>query len=249
MKTRVFIGCLASFLALATLAWAADPAPGKIRVLLTHGGHAFETVPFFALFDSIPDVVYTKAEMPKAAELLKPGLEKQYDVLVMYDMNRKITPEQQAAFIALLNKGIGGVSLHHNVGANADWPEFRKIIGGKFVFADAEIDGTAYKKTPWKHDETLDVTIADKQHPITRGLKDFTIHDETYGKFYVAPGVHVLLTTKHPNNNPELAWVTKYGNSPVVYLMLGHDGKAYENPNYVELVSRSIRFAAGRLRD
>ena len=37
-------------------------------------------------------------------------------------------------------------------------------------------------------------------------------------------------------------WVTRYAASPVVYLMLGHDGEAYGNPQYRELVARSIRF-------
>jgi type 1 glutamine amidotransferase len=57
-----------------------------------------------------------------------------------------------------------------------------------------------------------------------------------------------LLKTAHPKNDPELAWVTRYGNSRVFYLMLGHDHSAYENPNYRELVARGIRWAAGRQR-
>ena len=63
---------------------------GKIRVLLTYGGHGFEQQPFFALFESIPDLEVTRAELPKQAELLKPGLEKQFDVIVRYDMCPKI---------------------------------------------------------------------------------------------------------------------------------------------------------------
>jgi len=43
-----------------------------------------------------------------------------------------------------------------------------------------------------------------------------------------------------------LAWVGEYGKSRVFYLMLGHDGKAYANPSYRELVLRGIRWAAGK---
>jgi hypothetical protein len=76
-----------------------------LRVLLTFGGHGFQEEPFFAMFDALDNVEYTKAPLPEKADLLKPGLEKQYDVIVMYDMVAGFTPEQQQAFVALLNEG------------------------------------------------------------------------------------------------------------------------------------------------
>ncbi len=216
-----------------------------IRILLTHGGHGFEAEPFYAMFDSMQGIEYTKAEMPREADLLKPGLENDYDCIVMYDMCRPaISPQQREAFIALLNTGIGVVSLHHNLGAQAGWDEYRAIIGGQFIFSDVEIDGTAYSTTPWSHGEDLDITVVATDHPITRGVSDFSIHDETYGKYYVSPDVKVLLTTDHPKNNPQLAWTLTYGKSPVFYLMLGHDGKAYANPNYSKLIRQGIEWAA-----
>ena len=220
---------------------------GKIRVLLTTGGHGFEAKPFYAMFDAMPNVRYTKAELPKQAELLKPGLEKDFDVIVMYDMVPSITPEQQKAFVALLKeRGVGLVSLHHNMGAHRDWDLFRKITGGKFFLEPTEIDGKKYPKSGWAHGQQLKVTVADKKHPITRGLQNFEIHDEVYNNYYTAPNVRVLLTTDHPKNDPELAWVTRFGKSPVFYLMLGHDNQAYKNPSFRKTVARGIRWAAGR---
>ena len=224
---------------------AAEPAKEeKIRVLLTTGGHGFQAEPFYGMFDAMKGITYTKAELPKDAVLLKPGLEKEYDCIVMYDMVRGIKPAEQKAFVELLKTGIGVVSLHHNLGAHRDWDEFRKIIGGKFILEEAEIDGKPFKKTPWSHDEDLKITVVDKEHPITRGVDDFEIHDETYGVYYTAPGIHVLLKTDHPKNNPELAWTLKYGKSRVFYLMLGHDGKAYANPALRKLIAQGIRWAA-----
>lgn len=243
--------CATLAMALAAALYAApvraqEPAAnGKIRVLLTYGGHGFDEKPFFALFDSLPGIQVTRAVLPKEADLLKPGLEKQFDVIVMYDMCGNFTPEQRKAFTDLLATGIGVVSLHHNLGAHGGWDEYRKIIGGKFIFKECEIDGKKYEKTPWSHGETLKVTVADKDHPITKGVQDFEIHDETYGKFYTADGVHVLLTTDHPKNNPALAWTTKYAKSPIFYLMLGHDNFAYENPSFQRLLTQGIRWAAG----
>ncbi|HID78443.1 MAG TPA: ThuA domain-containing protein, partial [Planctomycetaceae bacterium] len=131
-------------------------------------------------------------------------------------------------------------------GAHRDWGEFRKIIGGKFIFEPITIDGRRYEKTPWSHGEHLKIQIADRDHPITAGIEDFEIDDETYGPFYTAPGIHVLLKTDHPKNNPVVAWTNRYGNSRVFYLMLGHDAHAYGNPNFARLVHRGIRWVAGR---
>ncbi len=224
----------------------AEDKPETIRILLTFGGHGFEQQPFFALFDALPGIKVTKAEMPKDVGLLKPGLQKEYDAVVMYDMAGSITPEQQQAFMKLLEQGIGLVSLHHNFGAHRNWDEFTKIIGGKYVFADTVLEGKPYKPSTWSHDELLNVKIADPAHPITRGVQDFEIHDETYGGFYTASDAHVLLTTDHPKNSPDIAWTKNYGKSRVFYLMLGHDAKAWANPNYLKLLGQGIRWAAGK---
>lgn len=227
----------------------AEPSPAdgaKIRVLLTYGGHGFDEKPFFAMFDALPGVSYTKAPLPESAERLKPGLEKDCDVVVMYDMFSGLSDDQRKAFVGLLNAGIGVVSLHHNVGAHANWDEFRKIIGGKFIFQDCEIDGKKYAKSPWADGQHMRIHVADKEHPITQGLEDFEVHDEAYGTFYVAPDVHVLLTTDYATCNPQIAWTREYGKSRVAYLMLGHDNVAWSNPNYPKILGRAIQWAAGK---
>ncbi len=224
--------------------WAAEP--GKIRVLITTGGHGFEAQPFYAMFDAMPDVTYRRATLPKEADLLKPGLEKSVDVIVRYDMVPAVSPEQEKAFAALVQNGIGLVALHHNLAAHPDWEEYCKIIGGKYLLKPQTIDGKAFARSPYKHDEDLRIEVVDRQHPITKGLSDFSIHDESYGLFYTSPSIHVLLKTDHPRNNPLVAWTHTYGKSRVFYLMLGHDQHAYENAQYRELVHRGIRWAADR---
>ena len=101
-------------------------------------------------------------------------------------------------------------------------------------------------KIGYQHDVDFDVVVTDKSHPITKGLGDFSIHDEIYWGFRVGADSHPLLTTTHAKAGKPLAWVRQEGKSRVVYLQLGHDHQAYENPNYRQLVARSIRWAARR---
>jgi type 1 glutamine amidotransferase len=252
---RRWLGWTVAGLALliARVNWSAEPASpaaGKLRVLVITGGHAYEEPQFEAMFKSIPDIAVRYETYPKAAELLKPDLAKDTDVVVFYDMwAQGITPEQQKDYVALLKQGIGIVALHHTMGAHANWPEYEKIISGRFRVQDTVVDGKTVAKSGYDHDQDIDVKIADADHPITRGLKDFAIHDETYSNYDTSPDAHVLLTTKHPKSDPELAWVKTYERSRVFLLQLGHDHFAYENPTYRQLIARGIRWTAGRPTD
>ena len=111
LSSMILLSAVVAVLVAGLLPAPLSAAEGTIRVLLTTGGHGFEAEPFYAAFDAMPDVEYTKAELPKDADLLKPGLEKQYDCIVMYDMVPKITPDQQKAFAKLLETGIGATFL------------------------------------------------------------------------------------------------------------------------------------------
>ncbi len=246
-SVKTFFGLLAILLLAGSIDAKEALNEGKIRVLVITGGHGFEADPFFAIFKSIPDVAMDWAKYPDAAALLTPALTKKYDTVVFYDMwNEGLTPEQQKAFVGLLDKGIGVVALHHTLAAHEEWPEYCKIIGGKYFRKEHVVHGKKVPSSQYAHSEDLNVHIATQAHPITAGLKDFSIHDETYQNFFTAPDVQVLLTTDHPKNDPKLAWVKTYGNSRVFYLQLGHDHFAYDNPNYRTLVARGIRWTAGR---
>ena len=74
------------------------------------------------------------------------------------------------------------------------------------------------------------------------GVGDFTIEDETYENLFVSPDVETLLVTDHPLSTREIAWVKTTGKSPVFTLTLGHDAKAYNNPNFRRLVIQGIRW-------
>jgi len=222
----------------------------KLRVLVITGGHDYEVPQFNAMFAAIPDMAVEHATLPDAAARLNPELTDKIDVVVMYDMwVNSFPPEQQQALVALLEKGIGFVALHHTLGAHQGWPEYAKIIGGKYWTGPHPVDGKEVPASEYYHDMDIDVKIADATHPITRGLKDFRIHDETYRNYDIDPSARVLLTTDHPKSDPELCWIKQYGNSRVVYLELGHDHQAYEHPSFRTLVARSIRWTAGRVAD
>ena len=70
---------------------------------------------------------------------------------------------------------------------------------------------------------------------------------EAFKGMWISKDVKVLLTTNNPNSDSQLAWVSPYQKSRVVYIQLGHDRYSLQNPDYQELVRRAILWAAGRL--
>ena len=218
-------------------------APAKLRVLLVTGGHGFDREPFFAMWKSCDDLEVRHVEHPHAHALFKSDAAKQYDVVVLYDMWQPIADEAKADFVNLLKEGKGLVALHHSLVSYQDWDEYAKIVGGKYLLKKEVVNGVERPASTYKHDVKFTVHLADANHPVTRGLKDFDIIDETYGNFTVLPTVKPLLTTDEPTSTHTIAWTHTYGKSNVVYLQLGHGLTAYENANYRKLVTQAMRWA------
>ncbi len=217
-----------------------------LTIAVTTGGHDFEQEPFFTMFNNLPGIRYEHIRLPDEADKLKPGFEKKYDVLVRYDMVEAFTEAQQGSYKNLLKQGIGVVALHHNLGAHRNWNDYTDMIGGKYVFKNQLLGGEEHAPSDYKHDVDIPVRVVDEKHPVTKGIPDFTIHDETYKNYLVSPQSKVLLTTDSPDSDPELAWVTHYEKSPVVYLLLGHDSRAWENPVYPKLLLNAIKWVANK---
>lgn len=218
-------------------------AEAKTKVLLVTGGHGFEKEAFLKVFKDNPAIETTHAEHGKStATAYERDDLSRHDVVVLYDMPKTITDAQKAKFLSLIERGAGLVVMHHALASYQQWPDYERIIGGKYLeTADGATPASGYE-----HDLQVPVVVVAKDHPVTAGIKDFVIHDEIYWGFRVAPDVTPLLTTTHPKSGKPLAWTRTEGKSRVVYLQLGHDWKAFENPNFRRLVAQSIQWAAGK---
>jgi type 1 glutamine amidotransferase len=231
------------FMTLYTLSCTDSP---KLNLLIVTGGHGFERDAFFSIFNSFSDIDYEEVVHPHANTLYAAQEIDNYDVLVFYDMVQDISEEQKEAFINLLNRGKGIVFLHHSLVSYQAWDEFEKIIGGRYYLKSDSLENTDIIPSNYKHDVIIPVEIEDKNHPITEGLSSFEIHDEVYGNYKVLPIVHSLLSTTHPESGDIVAWTNEYGKSRIVYIQLGHDHFAYENPNFRRLVHQAIKWVHER---
>lgn len=224
-----------------------DEVVDKVKVAVVTGGHAFEHEPFFEMFDGMKTVDYVEAVQKDHSELFENISDWDYDVIVFYNMTQNISPKRRRNFVKLLGRGVGVVALHHTLGAYQEWPEFKRIIGAKYYLKDTVEDGITHGKGSFKHDLDISVRVTIGNHPITRGMRDFTIHDETYKNCWFDEKNQVLLTTDHATSDETIGWVRRFRKAKVCTIQLGHDSKAYANHNYAQLVERAILWTAGKL--
>jgi type 1 glutamine amidotransferase len=230
---------------LYALALSANAAE-KLNILIITGGHGFDSNSFFQVFKDNPEITFTAAAQGKASATAyeRPDL-LDFDSLVLYDMPKNISDAQKEKFLSIFEKGVGLVVLHHAIVSYQHWPEYEKVIGGRYPEADGK-SGVVTEEVGYQHDVDIPVAIVAKDHPITAGLNDFTIKDEIYWGFKVQPDVTPLLTTTHPKSGKPLAWCRIQSKSRVVYLQLGHGPSAFNDPNYRKLLAQSIRWASKR---
>jgi len=241
MRSRLIISLL--LIAFSISLSAAEKPSGEIRLLVITGGHDYQKDKFNEMFRSLGEnITYSIAELPAAYSMFLPENRSSYDVLVFYHMWQSITPEQAEVFAACIREGKPLVALHHSICAYDEWPEYCRIIGGRYFHKPTAIDGKEYPASSYQHDMRFTVKIADKNHPVTYGMSDFEVFDETYKGYYVEPGVKPLLTTEEASSTPVIGWTTNYGKARVVTLQGGHDVPTYENPDYRKILRQAVEW-------
>jgi len=212
-----------------------------VRVLLITGGHDFDKEPFYAFIKSLQGITVTEVKHPNAVKMFRPENRNSYDVVLLYDMPDTISEQGKKDFTDCLKAGKGLIVWHHAYCSYQNWTEYQNIVGGRYHQNSWTDDkGVLHPASTYKHDVRLRVKVIDSKHPVTKGIQDFDITDETYGNGTVNPNVHVLLATDDPSASRSLAWTNRYGKAKVVTILLGHDNLAWTNPDFVKLLTQAV---------
>ena len=213
----------------------------SLKVMLVTGGHAFDTTEFFQMFDAFEGIEYDHFAQPEANQEIAKGTAEKYDMLVFYDMWKKISEREKAAYIQLTKQGMPMLFLHHSIASYQKWKEFESIIGGKYFEQRKGVSEELW--STYEHDVWLYCSI-DNPSPITTGIREFRFFDEAYGNVRISDNVRTLLRTKHPKSIEYVAWKHVYNNSNIVYIQPGHDKRTYENKEYRKLLFQAMKYLA-----
>ncbi|MCF7848321.1 MAG: ThuA domain-containing protein [Kiritimatiellales bacterium] len=229
------------FLAGAIGVQAAD----SLKVLVITGTHKYDNPAFNAMFEQLDGLDCTVKEMGKDPGALFENIEDfAYDAIVMYNFRQTLSEPHRKNFLKLLDKGVGLTVMHHAIAGFPDWIEYENIVGATYVLKEQTRDGKHYPRPTWKHDMDMNIKVEDSNHPITRGVTDFTIHDETYKGWIYHDGNHLLLSTGHELSNHQIAWTHPHPKTSVFFIQLGHDKQSYDNPSLRRLIRQGIIWTA-----
>ena len=219
-----------------------DVKTEKIKTAVITGAHPFDVPAFHAVFRAMPEIDFYPQHLEEfAADFGKRRQE--YHVLLFFNFTQA-TPgssstaqdrETKAALEKLGESDQGIFLLHHAILAFPHWQLWSDLVG------------IQDRRFGWHMDHRTFIQVADSQHPITQGLNDWNMLDETYTMHEPAEDSQVILTTDDPQSMKSIAWTRRYKNAPVFCFQSGHDHLAYENPNFRQVISRGIHWAAGRL--
>ena len=151
----------------------------------------------------------------------------------------EIGPDPLRGLLDAVAGGVGLAGFHGGMGdAFRAATDFQWMVGGQFV---AHPDNV----------KDYDVTIVDRESPITRGLADFAVTSEQY-YMHVDPSNDVLATTTfHPSSAPwaegvvmPVVWTRRWGAGHVFYSSLGHSTTELAVPEVGEIQRRGMLWAA-----
>lgn len=233
--------------ALAVLAvfWIAAPVvteDAPIRLLVITGSHPFDSR-FYGLFEGYEDIQWDKkTQAGDPCRAFSPGFTEGYDAVLLYDFEMAISDEQKQAFEEAFGGGRGLIVLHHALCSHPDWPKFREIAGGQFLFQARD----GLPASTYKGGVEVTYTPVDSDHPATRGVNAFQAIEEPYKFVYRPDDAVPLLKADNPDSDEVVAWATQYKASRVAAIEPGHGGQIFENPEYRKFIAQTIRWVAGR---
>ena len=156
----------------------------------------------------------------------------------------KIEGPQSGGLLAAVRAGAGIAGWHGGIiDSFRDNTEYQWMTGGQWV------------SHPGNCIPSYKVEIADPQHPIVKGLKDFNMPNTEQYFIHVDPSVHVLCRTVFTGEygEPDIykagtvmpyAYTKTWGKGRVFVACWGHTDKDFDVPEAREIVLRGMLWAS-----
>ena len=245
MYRRVFVSMLLGCAVLPASSWArAAEQPAKIHVLIVTGDDVAPFHDWRGISEATRQVLVTSGKFDvrvcEDPEILSSARAlDRYDVVVFLLFNRSLPTLSEAGrknLLQFVREGNGFYVQHLASASYRDWPEFRKLCGRYWVMGTSGHSPRGI----------FTCKIVDKNHPITRGMKDFKTYDELYSRLQGGEPIQVLVEADSAwsKRTEPIVFVHNYGKGRCVHNTLGHDRKAIMNPNCRELIVRGVQWAA-----
>lgn len=165
--------------------------------------------------------------------------ESRVDVVVLYTClggtreddktGEDLNAVQTKSLVKWVREGGGLLAVHAATVVGESNPELRQLIGGAFVSHPPEFSFTVYPMS--------------REHPITKGVEAFSVHDELYVETYdQIVDVHMVALDRgvcYP-----MVWSKREGKGRVAHIALGHSVRVWELAPYQRLMLQAVNWLA-----
>jgi hypothetical protein len=197
---------------------------------------------------------------PPLAILGNPDYAKGYDLVIHDECAADISDTNKVEGVIKPHlDGLPGVNLHcamhsYRIGRPQDPVTLGTPHGYWFEYLGLQSSGHG-AQIP------IEITFADKTNPITFGMADWkTINEELYNNVRVFDTARALASGRQivrgrdgteRTNSFVVVWTSEYGpkKTRVFSTTIGHNNATVEDPRYLDLVTRGVLWATGKLKD
>jgi len=145
-----------------------------------------------------------------------------------------MTPEQERAVVEFVEGGGAFLNLHNSMGLYPDNGPYLNIVGGRYIGHGPL--------------ERFRVEVVDPNHPITRGVSDYSISDEQHTPPFDEDRCHLLLRSRSDDGKAVAAagWVRKPKQGRLCHLANGHTRESLLHPMYQRLMRNAVNWLLRR---
>jgi hypothetical protein len=145
-------------------------------------------------------------------------------------------PEQGKAVRHFVENGGVALFLHNVTHVGLTDPDFRHVLGAAYAGHPAI--------------RTFKVKVKNSNHPITKGVHDFTVTDEQHYMEYDKDPKAIFLESVNEDGlnfgklgtTAPAGWAYDYGKGRICYLSPGHLLTVLWNPEYIKLQQNAVRW-------
>ncbi|MSR82689.1 MAG: hypothetical protein EXS58_07150 [Candidatus Latescibacteria bacterium] len=205
----------------------------KVLLLINPSGGVFAD--FAAMFTRIVEAS-GQFQLEVSADRARLENLSEFDAVALYIGGGEMTPAQEKGITGFVREGGGLLGVHGANAGLAQYQEYTEMIGSEFVGHDPlalfEVE-----------------TVADIDDILPRLSKTFRIADECYNmKIHTEAPLRYFQHGHWRLDRKPLGYVRDYGEGLVCYTALGHDKRAFANPDFQDQLIKGLRYVC-RMKD
>lgn len=177
-----------------------------------------------------------------------PEYAKGYDIVIHDECAAGISDDETVKGVLAPHKaGIPGVNLHcamhsYRIG------DFKKPVEEMGTPTSQWFEYLGLQSSGHGPQKPISIAFVDKSHPVTTGIADWTtINEELYNNVKIFDTAHALAKGTQDGNEAVVVWTNDYNGTKVFNTTIGHNNKTVEDARFLDIVTRGILWACGKI--